>query len=81
LLVLRENTERPECVESGNARLIGLDGEIIVAAVTELMDDPMALAAMSRRAMPFGDGAAGGRIAAVISDWLGEKMGSHLRTA
>ncbi len=80
LLVLRENTERPEGIDCGNSRLVGLDADRIVEEVQGLVRDPAALAAMSRRAFPFGDGGAGARIAAVIGAWLDEKMGSHLRT-
>jgi UDP-N-acetylglucosamine 2-epimerase (non-hydrolysing) len=62
VLVLRETTERPEAVEAGVARLVGTDAEAIVAAVTTLLDDPAAYAAMARRSSPFGDGRASSRI-------------------
>lgn len=70
LLVLRDRTERPEAVDSGNARLVGTDEQAIVRAVTMLLDDPVERAAMSRPAFPFGDGNASPRIAAVIATWL-----------
>lgn len=70
LLVLRDNTERPEGVASGNMRIIGTNSAGIVAEVRRLLGDPAARAAMSRPALPYGDGHAGPRIAAVIEDWL-----------
>ena len=70
LLVLRDKTERPEAVATGNARVVGTDAERIVTEVRRLLEDPLALAAMSRRSFPFGDGRAGPRIAAIIEDWL-----------
>jgi len=73
LLVLRDKTERPEGVEWGNAVLVGTDGARIVAEVERLIADRAALARMSRRAYPYGDGRAGERIAALIEEWLDER--------
>jgi UDP-N-acetylglucosamine 2-epimerase (non-hydrolysing) len=65
-LVLRDGTERPEGLASGNARLVGTERAAIVAAVRRLLDDPRLLAAMSVPGLPYGDG----RAAAVINDLL-----------
>ncbi|MFL6721579.1 MAG: non-hydrolyzing UDP-N-acetylglucosamine 2-epimerase [Sphingomonas sp.] len=73
LLVLREKTERPEGVAAGTARLVGTDQVTIVREARRLLTDPVARAEMSLSVFPFGDGGAGGRIAAVISDWLEER--------
>jgi UDP-N-acetylglucosamine 2-epimerase (non-hydrolysing) len=63
VLVMRDATERPEAVENGNARVIGTSSEEIVEAVSELLDNKNgAYAGMARRAAPFGDGLATGRI-------------------
>lgn len=70
LLVLREKTERPEAIWSGNMRLVGTNTQDIVAAVSELLGDPAKLAAMARPSLPYGDGMAGHRIAAAIESWL-----------
>ena len=62
VLVLRETTERQEALESGAARLTGLDSDHIVAETKLLLDDPVEY---ERRAQPrliFGDGNAAGRI-------------------
>jgi UDP-N-acetylglucosamine 2-epimerase (non-hydrolysing) len=70
LLVLRDKTERPEAIASGNARLVGTSTDRIVAETRRLLDDPLARAAMARPAFPFGDGRAGQRIADVVKQWL-----------
>ena len=70
-LVLRDLTERPEVVASGNARLIGLDPDRIVAETLALLDDDDAHAAMSRPAFPYGQGDAARRISDAIADWAG----------
>lgn len=66
-LVLRETTERPEGVEAGVALLVGSDRGRIVAAATRLLTDPAAYEAMARVTNPYGDGAAGERIAAILA--------------
>jgi UDP-N-acetylglucosamine 2-epimerase (non-hydrolysing) len=73
LLVLREKTERPEAIASGNARLVGTSARRIVEETRKLLDDPLERAAMGRRALPFGDGRAGPHIAAIIERWLGRR--------
>ncbi len=70
LLVLRDKTERPEGLATGNARLVGTDPDRIVAEVRSLIGDPGSLAAMSRRAFPYGDGRAAPRIAGLIAEWI-----------
>ncbi len=70
LLVLRDKTERPECIASGNARLVGTDSRRLVDAVRGLLADPAALAAMAIPRFPFGDGHAAPRIAALALAWL-----------
>lgn len=69
LLVLREKTERPEGVASGNMLLVGTDRRKIVATVERLLD-PAVRSAMGRRAFPFGDGRSAERIAGHIADYL-----------
>ena len=73
LLVLRDKTERPEGIASGNSLLVGTEASRIVDEARRLLEDPAAHAAMSRRAFPFGDGHAADRIAAVIADWLEQR--------
>lgn len=62
VLVLREVTERPEGIASGNLRLVGTDTDRIVAEADRLLDDADAHAAMARPAFPFGRGDASAKI-------------------
>ncbi len=64
-------TERPEAVEAGVARLVGTDTEAIVAAVSELLEDPAAYAAMAQAVNPYGDGRAAWRTERAIARFLG----------
>ena len=66
VLITRDVTERPECVESGCARLVGTDRERIAAAADELLSDAVAHARMARANNPFGDGKASARIMDVL---------------
>lgn len=74
LLILREKTERPEGIASGNVRLVGSTTSEIVAAAVRLLTDPEAYAAMAQPALPFGDGHSGERIAGVIEDWIARRQ-------
>jgi UDP-N-acetylglucosamine 2-epimerase (non-hydrolysing) len=80
LLVLREKTERPEAIASGNARLVGTSAARIVSETRRLLADPVQRAAMAQRAYPFGDGRAGPRVAAIIERWLQRRENSGQRT-
>ncbi len=63
VLVLRRETERPEAVEAGTAKLAGVDYGRIVQLADQLLDDPAAYAQMAHAANPYGDGRACPRIA------------------
>ncbi len=71
VLVLRENTERPEAVDAGTVKLIGTDTERIVREVSLLLDDREAYDAMSGAVNPYGDGRAAERSVAAIAELLG----------
>ncbi|MGN6487342.1 MAG: non-hydrolyzing UDP-N-acetylglucosamine 2-epimerase [Devosia sp.] len=62
VLVMRENTERPEGVAAGTARLVGTDIEKILANANRLLDDSAAYRGMAERHNPYGDGRASARI-------------------
>ena len=70
LLILRDRTERPEAIASGNMLLVGRDPDLIENTVARLLDDPAALSAMRRPSYPYGDGRASQRIADEIVSWL-----------
>ena len=71
VLVMRENTERPEAIAFGVARLVGTDEERIVTEVSRLLDDAEAYGAMARAANPYGDGRAAARILAALAAAFG----------
>lgn len=62
VLVLRDTTERPEGIASGNAILVGVDTLTIVEQAERLLDDENAYLAMSTSHNPYGDGKAAKRI-------------------
>jgi UDP-N-acetylglucosamine 2-epimerase (non-hydrolysing) len=62
VLVLREETERPEAVDAGVVALVGTDEAKIVTTANRLLQDPAAYAAMARGVSPYGDGHAAARI-------------------
>lgn len=62
VLVMRDETERPEAIEAGVAKLVGLDADTIVSEVTALLTDTQLYASMSAGANPFGDGTAAAKI-------------------
>jgi UDP-N-acetylglucosamine 2-epimerase (non-hydrolysing) len=66
VLVMREETERPEGLDAGTLELVGHDRRVIVAAANRLLSDPNAYARMARAVNPYGDGHAAPRIVA----WL-----------
>lgn len=72
VLVMRDTTERPEAVRSGNVRLVGTRCESIVEEASRLLRDDVHRASMSRPSDVFGDGRAAERIAAVLSDHSGD---------
>lgn len=72
VLVLRDETERPEAVEQGVVKLVGSDGEAIIREAQRLLDDPVAYAEMARGVSPYGDGKAAARIVDVLRSHFSE---------
>ncbi|MGD0378985.1 MAG: UDP-N-acetylglucosamine 2-epimerase (non-hydrolyzing) [Acidimicrobiales bacterium] len=62
VLVLRDETERPEGVVAGVARLVGTDRERIQSEAIRLLADDAAYSQMARSVSLYGDGRAAGRI-------------------
>jgi UDP-N-acetylglucosamine 2-epimerase (non-hydrolysing) len=72
LLVLRKNTERPEAVASGVARLVGGSPERLGAMLEEMRQDGSWLDQIKKIPNPFGEGDSGKRIAQLIARLLSE---------
>lgn len=70
VLVLREETERPEAVLEGVVKLVGTNKEKIISETQKLLSDPIAYSEMARGVSPYGDGLASGRIVKIISDYF-----------
>jgi len=73
VLVMRTNTERPEAVEAGGSKLVGVTREGIAAAARELLSNPEAYKQMTGSANPFGDGHAADKIVSAIEAFLSVK--------
>lgn len=66
VLVMRKETERPEAIAAGTAKLAGVQKDVIVAMANELLNDPTAYEKMAKAVNPYGDGEACPRIAQAI---------------
>lgn len=66
VLVMRTETERPEAIEAGTARLVGPNAERIVQETERLLRDPVVYDRMARAVSPYGDGHAAERITHII---------------
>ncbi|MDR0249443.1 MAG: UDP-N-acetylglucosamine 2-epimerase (non-hydrolyzing) [Oscillospiraceae bacterium] len=66
VLVLRNETERPEAVAAGTVMLVGVEEEPIVRAARALMTDPELYERMSSARNPYGDGHASERITSAV---------------
>ena len=62
VLVMRDNTERPEALEAGTVKLVGPDYDKIINEVSELLDNEESYNKMSKAVNPYGDGSACKRI-------------------
>ncbi|RKR18687.1 non-hydrolyzing UDP-N-acetylglucosamine 2-epimerase [Arthrobacter oryzae] len=71
VLVMRDNTERPEAVTAGTVLLIGTDEDRIVQEVTRLLDDQTHFDSMANAVNPYGDGRAADRTMAALAQLLG----------
>ncbi len=67
VLVMRENTERPEAVTAGTVKLVGTNQKSIVSEVFKLITDISEYNKMSNAVNPYGDGLASKRIAEILS--------------
>ena len=70
VLVLRDETERPEAVEMGVVKLVGPNYERIVEEAQLLLDDATAYSAMARGVSPYGDGKGAERIVGKLKEYF-----------
>ena len=70
VLVLRDETERPEARDLGATKLVGPHAEAIVREARALLEMGAAYTRMATAGSPYGDGTASIKIARVIADAL-----------
>lgn len=70
VLVLRDETERPEAVTMGTVKLVGPHQDKIVAEANTLLTDMDAYNAMANQVNPYGDGLASQRIVEILSAYF-----------
>jgi UDP-N-acetylglucosamine 2-epimerase (non-hydrolysing) len=75
VLVMRDKSARVETVRSGSAELVGTETRSIVSETARLLDDEEAYAVRAKSESLYGDGKAGGRIAAATAEFLGVPPG------
>ncbi len=66
VLVLRNETERPEAVEAGTVKLVGTNESVIYKEAARLIEDSEAYEKMAKAVNPYGDGEASRRIVEAI---------------
>jgi UDP-N-acetylglucosamine 2-epimerase (non-hydrolysing) len=69
VLVLRDETERPEAVDMGTVKLVGPHYEKIMQAANLLLQDEAAYKQMAQAVNPYGDGLAAKRIADTLRNF------------
>jgi UDP-N-acetylglucosamine 2-epimerase (non-hydrolysing) len=77
LLVLRENTERPEAVEAGCAKLVGRP-DLLAAALEEACGESSWIKSVTSIANPYGNGTAAAQIAQCVAANLNTEAPTEL---
>lgn len=70
ILVMREETERPEAVEAGTVKVIGTEKESIKKEVSVLLNDLDEYNKMANSTNPYGDGTASEKIVDFLLNYL-----------
>ena len=73
VLVMRNTTERPEAIEAGSVRLVGVGKKNIVSQAQILLDDDEIYQKMSQSRSPYGDGKASVKIVEFIKNLRSER--------
>ncbi|MEY8324119.1 UDP-N-acetylglucosamine 2-epimerase (non-hydrolyzing) [Lachnospiraceae bacterium 54-11] len=68
VLVLRTETERPEAVEAGTVKVVGVSSQDIYRETRVLLEDINIYQKMARAVNPYGDGHASERIADILEN-------------
>lgn len=73
VLVMRNTTERPEAIEAGSVKLVGVGKKNIVSQAQILLDDDEIYQKMSQSRSPYGDGKASVKIVEFIKNLRSER--------
>jgi UDP-N-acetylglucosamine 2-epimerase (non-hydrolysing) len=76
VLVLRDNTERPEAVKAGTVKIVGTERARVYGAARNLLTNKTAYQWMAQAVNPYGDGQASERIVKILHylwGWSKEK--------
>jgi len=71
VLVLRNETERPEAVDAGTVKIAGVERDVIFSMASELLSNQESYDKMAKSVNPYGDGYASERIVKAILDKFG----------
>jgi UDP-N-acetylglucosamine 2-epimerase (non-hydrolysing) len=77
VLVLRNETERPEAVDAGTVRLVGTKRDVVAREVSRLLSNGAAYMEMAAAVNPYGDGRAATRTVAAIMREMGVPGGEE----
>jgi UDP-N-acetylglucosamine 2-epimerase (non-hydrolysing) len=73
VLVMRTETERPEAVEAGTVKVVGVETQAIYNAAKDLLEDKAKYSKMAQAVNPYGDGHASERIVKILLDFAAGK--------
>ena len=73
VLVMRDNTERPEGIRAGTSTLVGYQRTKIVSELSRLLDEPDYYKTLSQKVNPYGTGDASVKITEIVKSELNNK--------
>ena len=73
VLLMRDSTERPEAVIAGTVSIIGSNQDMIIQAVSNLINNSELYKKMSLSINPYGDGTASRKISNILKIYLNKK--------
>lgn len=72
VLVMRTETERPEAVQAGTVKVVGVDEEVVYKEAFELLNNKDVYDKMAHATNPYGDGHASERIVKILLENIGK---------
>lgn len=73
VLVLRNETERPEAVKAGTVRIVGTDTDAVLKHARRLLDNRKVYEKMANAINPYGDGTSCRQIAELLKTTFGDR--------